>query len=137
MRYIENLENRLPNMRIAAVFNQTCLNENWLPTFTNIYMYTRTRTVICIFIFKFALIFLNSEHNWCNLIILTITWVYTYLLEYYTYYYLYIYIYIYTQLSAGDLQCIWITEQSASEHTSSAHRYGLTRKNIVIIQRCY
>ena len=38
-RKIENLENKLANARVAIVFNKTCLNENLLPTFTNIYIY--------------------------------------------------------------------------------------------------
>ena len=39
IRKIENLENKLANARVAIVFNKTCLNENLLPTFTNIYIY--------------------------------------------------------------------------------------------------
>ena len=40
IRKIENLENKLVNARVAIVFNKTCLNENLLPTFMNIYIYT-------------------------------------------------------------------------------------------------
>ena len=39
IRKIENLENKLVNARVPIVFNKTCLNENLLPTFTNIYIY--------------------------------------------------------------------------------------------------
>ena len=39
IRKIENLENKLVNARVAIVFNKICLNENLLPTFTNIYIY--------------------------------------------------------------------------------------------------
>ena len=35
---IENREKKLANARVAIVFNKTCLNENLLPTFTNIYI---------------------------------------------------------------------------------------------------
>ena len=35
---IENLEKKLANTRVSIVFNKTCLNENLLPTFTNIYI---------------------------------------------------------------------------------------------------
>ena len=40
LRKIENLELKLANARVAIVFNKTCLNENLLPTFTNIYIYS-------------------------------------------------------------------------------------------------
>ena len=39
LRNIESIEKKLANTRIATVFNQTCLNEYLLPTFTNIYIY--------------------------------------------------------------------------------------------------
>ena len=39
VRNIGNLEKKLANARVAIVFNKTCLNENLLPTFTNIYIY--------------------------------------------------------------------------------------------------
>ena len=39
LRKIENLEKKLVNARVAIVFNKTCLNENLLPTFTNIYIF--------------------------------------------------------------------------------------------------
>ena len=38
-RNIEDQEKKLANARVAIVFNKTCLNENLLPTFTNIYIY--------------------------------------------------------------------------------------------------
>ena len=38
LRKIENLENKLANARVAVVFNKTCLNENLLNIFTNIYV---------------------------------------------------------------------------------------------------
>ena len=44
LRNIENLEKKLANARVAILFNKTCLNENTLPKFTNIYIY------ICIYI---------------------------------------------------------------------------------------
>ena len=40
VRKIENLEKKLANARIAILFNKTCLNENILPIFTNIYIYS-------------------------------------------------------------------------------------------------
>ena len=39
LRKIENLEKKLANARVAILFNKTCLNENILPIFTNIYIY--------------------------------------------------------------------------------------------------
>ena len=39
LRKIESIENKLANGEVAIVFNKTCLNENLLPTFTNIYIY--------------------------------------------------------------------------------------------------
>ena len=39
VRNIENLVKKLAKARVAIVFNKTCLNENLLPTFTNIYIY--------------------------------------------------------------------------------------------------
>ena len=39
LRKIENLEKKLANARVAIFFNKTCLNENILPKFTNIYIY--------------------------------------------------------------------------------------------------
>ena len=38
LRNIEDIEKKLSNTRIATVFNQACLNEHPLPTFTNIYI---------------------------------------------------------------------------------------------------
>ena len=40
IRKIENLEKKLANARSAILFNKTCLNENILSKFTNIYIYT-------------------------------------------------------------------------------------------------
>ena len=42
IRKIENLEKKLANARVAILFNKTCLNENILPKFTNIYIYIYT-----------------------------------------------------------------------------------------------
>ena len=39
VRNIEKLEKKLANVRVAIVFNKTCLNENLLPTLTDIYIY--------------------------------------------------------------------------------------------------
>ena len=39
LRKIENIEKKLANARVAILFNETCLNENILPNFTNIYIY--------------------------------------------------------------------------------------------------
>ena len=39
LRNIESIEKKLANTTIATLFNQTCLNEYLLPTFTNIYIY--------------------------------------------------------------------------------------------------
>ena len=39
LRKIGNLEKKLVNARDAVVLNGTCLNENLLPIFTNIYIY--------------------------------------------------------------------------------------------------
>ena len=47
----ENLENKLVNARVAIVFNKTCLNENLLPTFTNIYIYIYIYIYISIHLF--------------------------------------------------------------------------------------
>ena len=41
IRKIENLENKLANARVAILFNKTCLNENILPKYTNIYIHTK------------------------------------------------------------------------------------------------
>ena len=46
IRKIENLEKKLANARVAILFNKTCLNENILPKFTNIY--------ICIYIYIYT-----------------------------------------------------------------------------------
>ena len=39
IRKIENIEKKLINCQLAVLFNQTCLNEDILPTYTNIYTY--------------------------------------------------------------------------------------------------
>ena len=39
LRNIENIEKKLINCQLAAVFNETCLNEDILPIYTNIYIY--------------------------------------------------------------------------------------------------
>ena len=38
IRNIENIEKKLINCQLAVVFNETCLNEDILPIYTNIYM---------------------------------------------------------------------------------------------------
>ena len=39
IRNIETTEKKLANAKIAVIFNNTCLNENLLPRFSNIYIY--------------------------------------------------------------------------------------------------
>ena len=39
IRNIETTEKKLANAKIAVIFNNTCLNENLLPRFFNIYIY--------------------------------------------------------------------------------------------------
>ena len=38
LRKIKNLDKKLVNARVAILFNKTCLNENILPKFINIYI---------------------------------------------------------------------------------------------------
>ena len=45
IRNIENIEKKLINCQLAVVFNETCLNEDILPIYTNIYMYRSTNIV--------------------------------------------------------------------------------------------
>ena len=40
IRNIETTEKKLANAKIAVIFNNTCLNENLLPRFSNIYIYS-------------------------------------------------------------------------------------------------
>ena len=39
IRNIENTEKKFIKCQLAILFNNTCLNENILPTYTNIYIY--------------------------------------------------------------------------------------------------
>ena len=67
IRKIENLEKKLANARVAILFNKTCLNENILPKFTNIYK----RVLISLHICrhhqnlrkKSSLLLLRDNHN--------------------------------------------------------------------------
>ena len=47
IRNVEKTCKKLVNFKYALVFNTTCLNENILPTYTNIYIY------IYIYIYKY------------------------------------------------------------------------------------
>ena len=38
IRNIENIDKKLINCQLAVVFNETCLNEDILPIYTNIYI---------------------------------------------------------------------------------------------------
>ena len=39
IRYLEKLQKKLVKANIAILFNRTCVNENILPNFTDIYVY--------------------------------------------------------------------------------------------------
>ena len=39
IRNIENIDKKLINCQLAVVFNETCLNEDILPIYTNIHIY--------------------------------------------------------------------------------------------------
>ena len=47
IRKIEKTTKKIVETELALVFNQVCLQENLLPTYTNIYIYTH----ICIHIY--------------------------------------------------------------------------------------
>ena len=42
VRKIENISKKLINANFAVIFNDICIRENLLPTFTNIYIYIYT-----------------------------------------------------------------------------------------------
>ena len=45
LRNIETNEKKLIQAKMAVVFNYTCINENLLPTFTNIYIYIYSNVI--------------------------------------------------------------------------------------------
>ena len=44
MRQLEKLERKQIKANMAILFNRTCINENILPQFTNIYIFRNERT---------------------------------------------------------------------------------------------
>ena len=50
IRRIEKINKKIASVKCSLVFNRTCIKENLLPKYTNIYVYTHTYTHIYIYI---------------------------------------------------------------------------------------
>ena len=47
-RLLESTKKKIINAQFAVIFNQTCITENLLPHFTNIYIYIYIYIYICV-----------------------------------------------------------------------------------------
>ena len=57
VRYLERLDRKIVNCSYAVKFNKTCINENLLPKYTDIYIYI----YLYMYIYIYILIYLVLE----------------------------------------------------------------------------
>ena len=68
IRYIENIEKKLINCQLAVVFNETCLNEDILSIYTNIYVYIHQYKYDVLYWFFFAILNMKVWKRTCCLV---------------------------------------------------------------------